>query len=51
LTRYADLDGPLLITNDPAEGVRVTDSGYVFPDEPGTGVRLKATAKIPSDFI
>ncbi len=42
LTRYADLDGPLLITNDPAEGVRVTDSGYVFPDEPGTGVRLKA---------
>jgi len=38
LIDYADLDGNLLIRNDPYEGVRVVDGKLVLPDRPGVGV-------------
>jgi len=38
--RYADLDGPLLITNDLAQGVKVLPDGYEFPETPGNGIVL-----------
>ncbi len=36
---WADLDGNLLISNDPFEGVLVEDGKLVLPDRPGIGVR------------
>ena len=39
LVDYADLDGNLLIDNDPYEGVRVIDGKLELPDAPGLGVR------------
>ena len=39
LVDYADLDGNLLIDNDPYEGVRVVNGKLVLPDGPGLGVR------------
>jgi len=39
LVDYADLDGNLLIDNDPYEGVRVVNGKLVLPDAPGLGVR------------
>jgi L-Ala-D/L-Glu epimerase len=44
LVDYADLDGPLLITNDPYEGVRFDGARLVLPDAPGLGVRVRAAA-------
>ena len=41
LVDYADLDGHLLIDNDPYEGVKVVNSKLVLPDRPGLGVQLK----------
>jgi len=38
LVDYADLDGNLLITNDPFEGVKVKEGKIVLSDEPGLGV-------------
>ncbi|NVJ86527.1 MAG: dipeptide epimerase [Algoriphagus sp.] len=38
---YVDMDGALLLANDPADGVKVTDSGVEFPDRPGIGAILK----------
>lgn len=38
---YVDMDGALLLAEDPAEGVKVTPHGLVFPNENGTGARLK----------
>jgi L-alanine-DL-glutamate epimerase-like enolase superfamily enzyme len=38
LVDYADLDGNLLITNDPFSGVRVEGGRLVLPDGPGLGV-------------
>lgn len=38
LVDFADLDGNLLITNDPFEGVKVVDGRLVLPDAPGLGV-------------
>jgi L-alanine-DL-glutamate epimerase-like enolase superfamily enzyme len=38
LADYADLDGNLLITNDPFRGVTVKDGRLVLPDGPGLGV-------------
>jgi L-alanine-DL-glutamate epimerase-like enolase superfamily enzyme len=39
LTDYPDLDGHLLISNDPFEGVKVRDGWLVLPDRPGLGVK------------
>ena len=38
LCDYADLDGPLLIANDPYAGVRYDGARLVLPDTPGLGV-------------
>jgi L-Ala-D/L-Glu epimerase len=39
LVDYADLDGHLLIANDPYVGVRVEQGRLVLPDGPGLGLR------------
>ena len=39
LVDWADLDGNLLITNDPFIGAEVRDGKLVLPSEPGLGVR------------
>ncbi len=38
LVDYADLDGNLLVTNDPFEGVKVEKGKLILPDAPGLGV-------------
>ena len=38
LVDYADLDGHLLISNDPYQGVKVEHGKLVLPDGPGLGV-------------
>ena len=42
LCDYADLDGPLLIANDPFEGVRYHGARLALPQQPGLGVARKA---------
>jgi L-Ala-D/L-Glu epimerase / N-acetyl-D-glutamate racemase len=39
LVDYADLDGNLLIDNDPYEGVKVVNGKLLLPDIPGLGVQ------------
>jgi L-alanine-DL-glutamate epimerase-like enolase superfamily enzyme len=41
LVDYADLDGNLLITNDPFEGVLVLEGKLILSDEPGLGVKAR----------
>jgi L-Ala-D/L-Glu epimerase len=41
LCDYADLDGPLMIGNDPFDGVRYDGGRLVLPEEAGLGVRRK----------
>ncbi len=41
LVDYADLDGNLLIENDPYLGVKVEQGKLILPDEPGLGVRVQ----------
>jgi L-alanine-DL-glutamate epimerase-like enolase superfamily enzyme len=38
LVDYADLDGHLLISNDPFEGVKVVNGRLILPDSPGLGI-------------
>jgi L-alanine-DL-glutamate epimerase-like enolase superfamily enzyme len=45
LVDYADLDGNLLISNDPYEGVKVKDGRLVLPTAPGLGVRKRGAAE------
>jgi L-alanine-DL-glutamate epimerase-like enolase superfamily enzyme len=40
LADYADLDGNLLIRNDPASGVKVLEGKLMLPEGPGLGVTL-----------
>lgn len=40
LVDYADLDGNLLIGNDPYTGVTVAKGKLILPDGPGLGIRL-----------
>ncbi len=40
LVDYADLDGPLLIANDPYEGVKVKNGKLILPDGPGLGIKV-----------
>jgi hypothetical protein len=42
LVDYADLDGNLLIANDPFSGVRVVKGKLVLPDRPGLGLTKSA---------
>jgi len=39
LVDFADLDGNLLVTNDPFVGATIAGGRLVLPDEPGLGVR------------
>jgi L-alanine-DL-glutamate epimerase-like enolase superfamily enzyme len=39
LADYADLDGNLLVANDPFDGVKVLEGKLILSDEPGLGVR------------
>jgi len=42
LVDYADLDGFLLISNDPYEGVKVDKGKLILPDAPGLGLKAKS---------
>jgi L-Ala-D/L-Glu epimerase len=42
LVDYADLDGNLLIANDPFEGVTVKDGKLILPNRPGLGLRKRS---------
>ena len=42
LVDYADLDGNLLIANDPYDGVKVENGKLVLPDGPGLGLKEAA---------
>jgi L-alanine-DL-glutamate epimerase-like enolase superfamily enzyme len=44
LLDYADLDGPLLVTDDPYVGVRFDGAQLGLPDSPGLGVRPSDSA-------
>lgn len=48
LVDYADLDGNLLITNDPFSGVGVDRGKLTLNDEPGLGVRSRRADVAPS---
>jgi L-alanine-DL-glutamate epimerase-like enolase superfamily enzyme len=38
---YADLDGHLLISNDPFVGVQMQNGSMTLPEAPGLGVRAR----------
>ena len=42
LVDYADLDGHLLIDNDPYDGVSVVNGKLTLPDRPGLGIKARA---------
>ena len=42
LVDYADLDGNLLIANDPYRGVRVVNGKLMLPHRPGLGLTAAA---------
>ena len=42
LVDYVDLDGNLLVTNDPFVGATVENGRLVLPDGPGLGVERRA---------
>ncbi|MDP7127513.1 MAG: dipeptide epimerase, partial [Candidatus Marinimicrobia bacterium] len=42
LIDYADLDGHLLIDNDPYSGVQIEDGHVIIPDGKGFGVELNS---------
>lgn len=39
LARWLDLDGSLLISNDPYKGARFHDGHWIMPEEPGIGLK------------
>lgn len=47
LLDYVDMDGSLLIANDPATGVTFEDGRVLFANENGTGARLVKIAPAP----
>ena len=47
LVDYADLDGNLLIDDDPYEGVKVEQGKLVLPE--GTGLGVKESTRIVRD--
>ena len=38
---YVDMDGPLLLAEDTADGVKIVDGRIVYADRPGTGAVLR----------
>lgn len=50
LLDYVDMDGTLLITNDPATGVTFDFGRVIYADTPGTGARL-ITAELPENSL
>jgi L-alanine-DL-glutamate epimerase-like enolase superfamily enzyme len=42
LVDFADLDGNLLISNDPYQGVSVENGKLVLPDGNGAGITLRS---------
>jgi len=38
---YVDMDGALLLSDDPADGVKVLPDGVVFPERNGIGAKMK----------
>lgn len=48
LVDYADLDGALLIADDPFAGARVERGRLVLPDQPGLGVSRRAAEAVPA---
>ena len=42
LVDYADLDGPLLVSSDPYDGIRYAGSTMTLPERPGLGVVARA---------
>ncbi|HEV2907776.1 MAG TPA: enolase C-terminal domain-like protein, partial [Candidatus Eremiobacteraceae bacterium] len=44
LADHADIDGPLLVTDDPFTGVTYDGAQLRLPDAPGLGVRARAAA-------
>jgi L-Ala-D/L-Glu epimerase len=51
LVDFADLDGALLVSNDPFEGMGVERGKLVLSDRPGLGVRKRSTASLPTRRI
>jgi L-alanine-DL-glutamate epimerase-like enolase superfamily enzyme len=51
LVDYADLDGALLVADDPFEGVLIKGGTMALPDRPGLGVRRRASANLPTPPI
>ena len=45
LVDYADLDGNLLIANDPYSGVKVRDGKLILPEGPGLGLKPASAGK------
>ncbi len=45
LVDYADLDGNLLINNDPYQGVMIKGGRIVLPNKPGLGIEINETGK------
>ncbi len=41
LLDYVDMDGAMLLSDDPAEGVVVLSDGVIFPDRDGIGAEMK----------
>jgi L-alanine-DL-glutamate epimerase-like enolase superfamily enzyme len=41
LTDWSDLDGNLLISNDPFDGLKIVDGRITLPDRPGIGITRK----------
>ena len=46
LVDYADLDGALLVADDPFDGVTFDRGKLVLPERPGLGVRKRASAEL-----
>ncbi|CAN5329592.1 dipeptide epimerase [soil metagenome] len=45
LARWIDLDGHLLVSNDPFDGLRCDDGHLVLPDRPGIGAETNGAAQ------
>ena len=51
LADYCDLDGPLLIANDPFVGLRYEGAKIILPDGPGLGLVANASNRNPDKTI